>query len=430
MKRSLLILLLGAQIIWPNSYQPPQKTEKKNYPLQAYLPIRISGYIKWEAFGDSRQVVGAGNDQYLLYPKKKDLDSSCQDINANGQFQMVAIQSRLHLDADGPTIGRADSLGVFEADFFGKAGIVNIFRMRHTYLKLMWKKVSMLTGQYWHPFFVPEIAARTLSFNGGNPIATGSRNPQLRITYTATPHTDFIFAASTELDNPSDGPIGFSTTYMRNALVPMLDAQIQIRWQTHVFCAGLDYKRIVPRLKTNTDIKAHESLNSFSAIACSALNWQYVSTYNTFMFLQNAVDQLVTGGYAVRCVDVIDDHREYTNLNGIAWWNDTEFNYHNKFVPGWFIGIIKNIGARETILLNVTDVDGNVTDRRIFGQGTDLDYVFRISPRLTWKAKDFMFGAEFEYTRAAYGTINTKGEVINTDPVGNFRVLLSLFYYL
>ena len=39
------------------------------------------------------------------------------------------------------------------------------------------------------------------------------------------------------------------------------------------------------------------------------------------------------------------------------------------------------------------------------------------------------FGAEFEYTRAAYGTINTKGDVVNTDPVGNFRVLLTLFYY-
>lgn len=99
-------------------------------------------------------------------------------------------------------------------------------------------------------------------------------------------------------------------------------------------------------------------------------------------------------------------------------------------MPGWFIGIIKNLGARTTILQNVTDDNGTITDQRIFGLGTNIDYVFRVSPRLTWKAKNYQFSAEFEYTRAAYGTINDKGSVINTDPVGNFRVLLAMFYYL
>ena len=429
MKRTVLMVLIGATVVCQLSHAEI-KEEKELYPLQAYLPIRISGYIKWESFADSRQVVGSGNDQYLLYPKKKDLDINCQDINANGQFQMVAIQSRLHIDADGPIIGRAASLGVLEADFFGKAGIVNIMRMRHAYLKLIWKNISILAGQYWQPFFTPEVTARTISFNGGNPIESSSRNPQLRISYNPTQKTDFIFAASTELDNPSDGPIGSSTTYMRNALVPMFDAQIKTDWRTHIFGIDVNYKRIVPRLQTNTGIKAHESLNSFLVGIYSAFNWESVSTRNKFMFVQNAVDQLMTGGYAVHCVDAIDDHRKYTNLNGISWWNDTEFNYHDKFMPGWFIGIIKNIGARETILQNVTDAEGNITDQRIFGLGTDIDYVFRVSPRLTWKANNFQFSAEFEYTRAAYGTINNKGDVINTDPVGNFRVLLALFYYL
>lgn len=429
MKRTLLLLFASAQIF--SSYHTDVlRKAKELHPLQANLPIRVSGYVKWESYADSRQVVGAGNDQYLIFPKKKDLDLNCQDINAKGQFQMVAIQSRLHLDADGPTIGGATSLGILEADFFGKSGIVNILRMRHAYIKLMWKKVSILAGQFWHVLFIPDVAARVLSFNGGNPIECASRNPQLRITYKATKQTDFIVAASTELDNASDGPIGFSTTYMRHALVPMLDAQIQTRWRTHIFGIGADYKRIVPRLETNAGVKAHESLNGFLVTAYGALNWDSVSTYLKFIFAQNAVDQLMAGGYAVHCIDPVDDHREYTNLNAVVWWNDTEFNYHDKFVPGWFVGIIKNIGARKTIFQNVTDSEGNITEQRIFGLGTDIDYVFRISPRLTWKAKNFMFGAEFEYTRAAYGTINNRGEVINTSPVGNFRVLLTMFYYL
>jgi len=430
MKRTLLILLIGAQIILPNSYEEPPQAEKKLYPLQAYIPIRISGYVKWEAYGDSRQVFGYADDETLYYPEKKDLDVNCQDINANGQFQMAPIQSRLRLEADGPNISQAASLGVMEADFFGKSGVRNILRMRLAYLKLMWDKVSILGGQYWHPLFVLNVEARTLSFNSGSPMETYSRNPQLRITYKPSKHADFIFAASTEFDFPSDGPIGFSTTYMRDAIVPMLDAQVKTYWGKHIVGAGFDYKRIVPRLQTNTGIKAHESLNSFAAIAYCALNWEKVSTYNKFMFVQNGVDYSTTGGYAVHCVDSVDDHREYTNLNGIAWWNDTEFNYHNKFIPGWFVGIIKNIGAQETILQNITDAEGTITDQRIFGLGTNIDYVFRVAPRLKWRSKNFEFGAEFEYTRAAYGTINNNGDVINTDPVGNFRVLLAMFYYL
>ena len=429
MKRTFLMVLIGATAFCQLSLAEI-KEEKKLYPLQAYLPIRVSGYIKWESFADSRQVFGFRDDQDPYYPEKKDLDANCQDINAKAQFQMAAIQTRLHIDADGPNISQATSLGVMEADFFGKSGISNIIRMRHAYLKLMWKKVSVLGGQYWHPLFIPGVDARTISFDSGSPMETFSRNPQMRITWHPTKHTDFIFAASTELDFPSQGPIGLSTTYMRNAVVPMLDAQIQTHWREHIFGAGAEYKRIVPRLQTNTGIKAHESLNSFSVIAYSALNWEKVSTRNKFMFVQNAVDQNMTGGYAVHCVDPIDDHREYTNLNGIAYWNDTEFNYHNKFFPGWFVGIIKNLGARETILQNVTDAEGNITDQRIFGLGTDIDYVFRVSSRLVWKANNFKFGAEIEYTRAAYGTINNKGDVINTDPVGNVRLLLALFYYL
>ncbi len=428
MKYTHVALLLGIALMHHIAHAKEEET--KLYPLQSFLPVRVSGYVKHESFADSRQVVGFQDDQVLLYPEKKLLDSYCQDINARGQFDMVAIQTRLRLEADGPKIGGAKSCATIEADFYGKAGISNIVRMRHAFLKLAWEKVSVLGGQYWHPLYVPRADPRTLSFNGGMPMETFSRNPQLRITYKLGSHVDFIFAASSELDSPSDGPIGSSTTYMRDAVVPMLDGQIQGHYHEHLFGAGIDFKRIIPRLQTNTGVKAHESLNSISAIAYAALYWEKVSTINKVMFLQNPTDLNTTGGYAVHCVDAVDDHRNYTNLNAIAWWNDTEINYHKSFVPGWFIGFIKNLGSHTTILQNVTDSNGTITDQRIFGTGTDIDYVFRISPRLKWKAQNFMFGAEIEYTRAAFGTIANDGDVINTTPVGNVRLLLTLFYYL
>lgn len=400
-------------------------------PVESKFPIQVSGYVKHESYWDTRQVFGARADQTLLFPEKKKLDSNCNDINAQGQYEMVAIQSRMRFSIFGPQIKHAKTHGVIEFDFFGKDGINNIIRMRHAHLFLTWEKVEMLAGQAYHPLYVLyECEPRTLSFNTGIPMETFSRNPQFRITWTPSPRVNFIFCASTELDFPSDGPDGLDTKYMRDAVVPMLDFQMQTHFSEHLFGFGIDYKRIRPRLETLTGVKANETLNSIIVIAYNALNWESFNTRTKFMFVQNPTDQNMTGGYAVHSVDPINDRRTYTNLNGIALWNDSDITKSKSVIPGWFIGFIKNIGSRKTILQNVVDSNDTITDKRIFGIGTDLDYVFRVSPRIQWQVNNFMFGVEVEYTRAAFGTIDCDGKVINTDPVGNTRLLVTLYYYL
>ena len=135
------------------------------------------------------------------------------------------------------------------------------------------------------------------------------------------------------------------------------------------------------------------------------------------------------GGYAVSSIDQDCDQQTYTSLNVIAAWNDTQITKSKSIMPGWFIGFVKSLGARDTVLPNVVDAEGTVTERRIFGIGTDIDYVFRFSPRLEWKVSNFLLGVELEYTRAAFGTIDNTGNVINTVPVANTRLLVGLFYY-
>ncbi len=287
----------------------------------------------------------------------------------------------------------------------------------------------MLAGQEYHPLYVLGADPRTISFNTGIPIEPFSRNPQFRLTYTPDPHVDLIFCASTELEFETDGPIGFSTTYIRNAVVPMLDFQVKTHFSDHLIGAGVDYKRIRPRLKTDTGLKTRETLNTAIAIAYGAFNWESVSTRTKLIFAQNPTDMTMIGGYAVSSIDQDCDQRTYTSLNVIAAWNDTEITISKSIMPGWFIGFVKSLGARDTVLPNVVDAEGTVTERRIFGIGTDIDYVFRFSPRLEWKVKNFLLGVELEYTRAAYGTIDSTGDVINTTPVANTRLLVALFYY-
>ncbi len=402
---------------------------KDVFPIGCSVPIKFGGYIKAESFWDTRQVVGAAEDQILLFPEKQELDADCNDINAQGQFNSVAIQTRMRLEIDGPRIKHAKSKGIIEYDFFGKDNITNIMRMRHAHLILTWKKVQMLAGQAYHPLYVIGVDPRTISFNTGIPIDTFARDPQFRITYTPDPHVSLLFAASTQLDSLSDGPIGKSSTYLRNSVIPMLDFRLDTYFGDHRVGVGIDFMRIQPRLKTNTGLKTRERINSAIAIAYSNLKWDSVDMRTKFIFFQNATDQSVIGGYAVKSVDPNTDKRKYTNLNGVSFWNDTDITKSKSVIPGWFIGIVKNLGARTPIIQSIVDTNGNV-EKTIYGDGTDLNYVFRVSPRIQWKVKNFMFAVELEYTRAAYGTIDTDGDVINTVPIGNTRILVSLFYFL
>lgn len=420
--RVLFILLGGISLLSSAQENNPSEVEAK-------YPIKLSGYIKSEGYWDTRQVVGFRDDQVLYYPDKIVLDSDCQDINAKGQFETVAFQTRMRTDIFGPPVKHAQSKGVIEFDFYGKAGISNIIRLRLAFLELIWDKVTLLGGQNWHPFYPLQAYARTISFNSGSPIDSYSRNPQFRVTWKASSNLDLLFAACSELDFPSDGPDGLLTKYMRDAVVPMLDFVIKPHFGEHNFGLGVEYKRIVPRLKTDTGLKARESLNSVSAMAYAALNWSSISIWTKAIFVQNDTDQNMIGGYGIHCIDEINDRREYTNLNNASWWIDVAITKSKQVIPGFFMGVIKTLGARETILPNVVDSEGNITEKRIYGIGTDIDTVFRISPRLQWRVNNFMLGIELEYTRAAYGTIDDCGKVYDTNPVGNTRLLGALFYY-
>ncbi len=422
-------ITLFALALFTPSYLYSDIEIKNVHPLTCDLPIKFGGFIKAESFWDTRQVIGAREDQILLYPEQKELDVDCNDINAQGQFTSVAIQTRMRLEIDGPKIKKADSKGIIEYDFFGKDGIPNIIRMRLAYLKLDWEKAQILAGQAYHPLYILGVDPRTISFNTGIPIEAFSRDPQFRVTYIPNKHVSLLFAAVAQLDNLSDGPIGPSSTYLRDSVIPMLDLRLDTYLGDHHIGADIDFKRIQPRLKTNTGLKTRERLNSAIATVYSDLKWDSVDTRTKVIFLQNATNLNMTGGYAVSSVDSTTDRRKYTNLNGIALWNDTQITKSKTFIPGWFIGVIKNLGAREPIIQSITDAN-DVVEKTIYGNGTDLNYVFRVSPRFQWKTKNFTFAVELEYTRTAYGTIDCDGDVINTTPVGNTRILTSLFYYL
>ena len=114
--------------------------------------------------------------------------------------------------------------------------------------------------------------------------------------------------------------------------------------------------------------------------------------------------------------DSITTNIKYSPLSNASTWIDIHTN-GKKWQFGLFGGYSKNLGCKDKI------------QGVVYGRGKDIDYVYRISPRVIFNAGKFRIAPEIEYTVAAYGSPDEKGIVKDAKEVGNFRVLLGVFYF-
>ena len=395
----------------------------------------FSGYVKNATFWDTRQVIGVADNYLLLLPKDRECDACGNDINAAGQFNMLPIETRLIVNIFGPKIGSAYSGARISGEFFAiPSGTIlvqpfdafNRFRMRHAYLKLAWSEWSLIAGQTWHPIDFPISSPDTVSYNTGDPYAIDARVAQIRGTYHHE-NVELVAAMLSETFYVSLGPRGFTSQYARDSLTPEFVVHGTVFLGRHAIGAGLDYKRLVPRLVTNKNIKTDTAIGSIIAIAHVEFHFDRVDWFIKGMYAEDGSNFGLFGGYAVHSVNPCTDKRTYTNIaTGTIW---TEIVIRTKpFEPGIFIAYGKTLGARETII-PIIDQNGEeeITIYSIFPR---VDYSFRIAPRVRWTNKAFQVAAEIEYTQAVYGDVGPKGKVINDQrPVGNFRFLCALLYY-
>ena len=96
--------------------------------------------------------VAAREGHFLLWPSAENLDINGDDINAKANFNMLAIQSRLSMALFGPDALGAKTSGLIEGDFFAQLNDnINLFRLRHAFVKLNWTHIEVLAGQYLEP---------------------------------------------------------------------------------------------------------------------------------------------------------------------------------------------------------------------------------------------------------------------------------------
>ncbi len=432
MKKIVLITSLLLQILLGRSQQKPDEPK---------FGINFSGFVKTDIFYDTRQTVNIREGHFLLYPENKTPDSEGKDIYNKPAFNILSIQSRLKGSIVAPDAFGARTSGVIEADFFGNENSsfsdVNGFRMRHAFVKLNWKNAELLVGQYWHPMFIAESFPGVVSFNTGAPFQPFSRNPQVRFSKSFG-GIKLIGVMFSQRDFTCIGPeykyennlysssAVASSKYIRNAGMPNLHFQVQFNPDStnHLMGVGIDYKTIMPEQFTISENRmnrynTNKKISSISYIAFARLAFKPFTVKLEGIVAENAYDMVMLGGYAVEQVnDVLTGDKDFTNIKTYSVWLDANTN-GKKIQYGLFAGYTGNLGASETI-----------STTTFYSRGKDIDYVYRVAPRVTFISGKLDIAIEFEYTVAAYGKTNgnTQGGVTQSKEVANTRGLVAFVY--
>jgi len=394
--------------------------------------IKFSGFVKSDFYFDTRQTIAAREGHFLLWPSPDYPDEYGNDINAKANFNFLAVQSRLKGTITGPDAFGAKTSGVIEGDFFAQANEnINLLRLRHAFVKLNWTKLEVLAGQYWNPLFVTECFPGTVSFNTGTPLQSFARNPQLRITFNMG-GIKLTAAALSQRDYASRGEIGASSTYLRNSAIPDMHFQLQYRLKNDdsstgfILGGGLAFKSIVPRLESKLDTtpeqvyKIKENVSGLTAVGFSKLSTRPVTIKIEARYGENISDLLAISGFAVKKItNTTTGERSYTPLKSMTFWGEIHTNGKIQF--GLFAGLIKNMGTKEAMSDPANEV---------FGLGTDISSLMRISPRVIFNSGKVRVALEMEYTQATYGdAFDEYYKPDETNTVANLRGLLAVYYF-
>ncbi|MCD6347656.1 MAG: hypothetical protein J7L96_09580 [Bacteroidales bacterium] len=377
--------------------------------------IKFSGFVKNDFIFDSRQTVAAREGHFLLWPAAEKLDINSEDINAKSNLNFLAIQSRLTGKVTGPDAFGAKTSAVLEGAFFGHSNAdINGFRLRHAYGRLNWENTELLFGQTWNPMFIAACFPGVVSFNTGAPFQPFSRNPQIRLTQSMG-DLKLEITAFTQRDFTSAG----GSTLLRNSSLPEvhLGFSYNKKGNTEILAGvGASYKTLVPRLQTGMLYLTNESVSSYITeayfkVKTSALTFKFEGVYG-----QNTYDVLGISSFALVSMNPDTDYRTYTALNSMSVWSEV-VTAGKMLQFGLFGGYTKNLGAGQTVMTTQ------------FGTRSNIDYVYRIAPRVILNSGKVRFATELEYTAAAFGVYGSDGTVMDAVPVANMRILVAAYYF-
>ena len=359
------------------------------------------GFVNPHFYADSREVVGGREDMMLFYPKPVNLDANGNDLNEGWQANMMTITTRLNLRVTGPDVLGAHTEAYIEGDFTGSTNASNNdLRLRHAYISLDWeRRGALLAGQYWYAMVIPEIMPMTNPLNMGSPFHCYARYNQVRYRLPIGPF-EVAATAMWQLDNASQGLLNgtqsTSTLYARHSLMPELNLRL-LYAKPHLLLGGAANLKTIQPIVPDAERRLHSSLSYtfFGKARVGQLDIKAQTLLNNSLY-----EGCSLGGYLMLADSTFQDW----HFNTV--WVDVE-RTKGHWRPGLFLGYAKT-----------ADYGGHADALHTFGLGHNIEYLWRVQPRLTYTTETGLsFVGEAEYTCAGY-----------TEPVANLRLSLSVVY--
>ena len=376
---------------------------------------QLYGFVRNDFYINSRQNFEVLDGLFSIFPKPVDINTNGKDKNAVPNAEMLSVATRLGIDFRGTPIMGAKSTAKIECDFAGISTSYYLIRIRQAYLKLNWEKTELLVGQTWHPLF-GSVLPTVQSLNTGSPFQPFNRSPQVRAKHMLTNELSVIGSVNYQMQYMSQGPLGASPSYLKNALLPDIFVGLESKSKHWISGVGFDTKT----LKIND-----ASLTSGSAVAYTQYVDNQLQIKAKAIYGQNLSDHLMIGGYGISHQSTTNKI-EYTNFNTLSSW--LNLVYGTKVQTGIFVGFSQNLGTNEN--LNI-DAAGIIT---AYGYGfyADtqqlMDRIYRIAPHITYNLSNFKLGFEYELTSADYGKIQGNGRIENSSTATNHRAMATISY--
>lgn len=376
---------------------------------------QLYGFVRNDFYINSRQNFEVLDGLFSIFPKPVDINTNGKDKNAVPNAEMLSVATRLGIDFRGTPIMGAKSTAKIECDFAGISTSYYLIRIRQAYLKLNWEKTELLVGQTWHPLF-GSVLPTVPSLNTGSPFQPFNRSPQVRAKHMLTNELSVIGSVNYQMQYMSQGPLGASPSYLKNALLPDIFVGLESKSKHWISGVGFDTKT----LKIND-----ASLTSGSAVAYTQYADNQLQIKAKAIYGQNLSDHLMIGGYGISN-ESTTNNIVYTNFNTLSSW--LNLVYGTKVQTGIFVGFSQNLGTNEN--LNI-DAAGIIT---AYGYGfyADtqqlMDRIYRIAPHITYNLSNFKLGFEYELTSADYGKIQGNGRIENSSAATNHRAMATISY--
>jgi hypothetical protein len=448
MKKISILLLIACQVTSvfaqsqaANSDSATIKTPPNNA-IHLLSKINIYGIVRSDFYYNSRQMEESSDGFVLLFPKPEKTDIYGEDINAHPMTGLTATGTRFGINLENIRITKlnADITGKIEADFQGFSTSPTMLRIRHAWINMKFKNSDLLIGQYWHPMY-EGVSPTVLDLNGGQPYQPFARNPQVKYSYTLN---DFrLFAAGvyqTQYQSPgpdANGANSKSTTFLKNSLLPDLNAGIEFNKNTWKFGVSGEFKQLTPRItalvpdgndpETKNTIAVDEKINSYALAAYSRYAQGAFYMDGKVTYGQNLSDLGMIGGYAATGVNAKGE-QSYKAFNTITGWIDANYNFKKNWNISVFGGYAKNLGCDHAVLTNPA---GNpLAYGNVLYSGQMLDQVWRASTQLSYQISGWRMALEYSYNKAYYGNMDiADGSANNVEGIGGSRLLAVLMFY-